>query len=358
MIEGLQILRGLAVLCVTLYHLSHFLSYKPAAVVLDFGACGVDIFFVLSGFLMVHTTQIKQISAGNFLINRFSRIAPLYWLITFFYVFIYCFGFRPVGLIDLEYPYILKSLLFIPFKRGLFVEPIVSLGWTLNYEIYFYVLFSISLLFNNKFRGMILLNFIFLTIIISSLLIKDNFYINYYGKPIVLEFLMGAWICTILKNKLIFQAISKINYIEYLLFFVGSLIIFCVQIYYMQSGINIALDFNFGSPATWGISASLFITSLLVGKYNFSNFYFRALSYLGAISYPLYLIHPFLFHTGSKLATRIGLHDWGFNIFVVLFGVSAAGLSSHILHKAAETRLTQFTKLKLLNAQRLFKRYF
>ena len=110
-----------------------------------FGASGVDLFFVISGFIMVVTTSRTEFTPQKFFLLRSIRVVPLYWLATLAWIAYKVFEHSFQGV----YPAaIAKSLLFIPysspgFPRG--VWPILANGWTLNYEMFFYALFALSL---------------------------------------------------------------------------------------------------------------------------------------------------------------------------------------------------------------------
>ena len=147
-IESIQLLRFISAFLIITIHLGY-----------NFGHIGVDIFFIISGFII---TYVSQINSSQFFIKRFIRVIPIYWLVIF--IFFISLNLFP-NLFDLSKPniiYLLKSIFFIPFNNlNTGHYPIVIYGWTLNYEIYFYLIFSISLLFSKKFFPLIF-TFIFL----------------------------------------------------------------------------------------------------------------------------------------------------------------------------------------------------
>jgi exopolysaccharide production protein ExoZ len=120
-----------------------------------FGGSGVDLFFVISGFIMVVTTAAKDLTAPRFFGLRVIRVVPLYWLATL--ATIACAAYRH-SFKDLYYTpgEIAKSLLFVPYVSGggdsVGVWPIVLNGWTLNYEMFFYALFALSLAAPRRLR--------------------------------------------------------------------------------------------------------------------------------------------------------------------------------------------------------------
>ena len=117
---------------------------------------GVDIFFVISGFIMVYASSRWFGSARAprvFLAHRIARIVPLYWATMMVYLAVLLLT---PWLLNSEYlapHFVIASFLFIPAARpdGL-VQPLYSLGWTLNYEMFFYALFAIAIAFPRRPR--------------------------------------------------------------------------------------------------------------------------------------------------------------------------------------------------------------
>ena len=150
----IQALRGLAAMLVVYTHARYFLPVAEGQVnfqdLLRPAAMGVDLFFLLSGFLMVLTTRdfdFTKSYAGKFLIKRFARIWPLYAVVSLI-VFMGIFGPNHPSS-GATFNDFLSSLVFIPTDPKViltFGMPI-SVAWTLCFEAYFYLVFGVSLLF-------------------------------------------------------------------------------------------------------------------------------------------------------------------------------------------------------------------
>jgi exopolysaccharide production protein ExoZ len=111
-----------------------------------FGSFGVEVFFVVSGYVMMLTAARRELSPGRFLVERLLRIAPPYWLLTLVAFATMTLGFHAFSLQHAGVDRLLASLLFLPwFEGGRTAMPIVFPGWTLNYEMMFYALFALFL---------------------------------------------------------------------------------------------------------------------------------------------------------------------------------------------------------------------
>ncbi len=152
-LHALQYLRAIAALLVVY---SHATMQVPAwKELLPYtGAYGVDIFFIISGFIMVYITK-PNATPMNFLVNRARRVVPLYWFFTLLMALILFFLPSVFKTGEFSWLTLVQSLFFIPhysLQNPDFVWPIVAPGWSLNYEMYFYILFAVSLLFAQQFR--------------------------------------------------------------------------------------------------------------------------------------------------------------------------------------------------------------
>jgi exopolysaccharide production protein ExoZ len=162
LIRSIQYLRALAALMVVWVHALYVMPQVGERLGAQYFLpnSAVDIFFLISGFVMVVTTTRKDMTPVGFFRLRLIRVVPLYWLATIAMIAI------PIVLSalpghafqDTHYPpaAITKSLLFVPYAaiEGVpgSVWPIVQQGWTLNYEMFFYALFALSLAAPRRLR--------------------------------------------------------------------------------------------------------------------------------------------------------------------------------------------------------------
>jgi exopolysaccharide production protein ExoZ len=195
-ITSIQTLRACAAILVLA---SHALLYPLAEQSLAFGRLGwlgVILFFVVSGFIMVAVTGPGRFEAGQFLRRRVLRVVPLYWGFTLM-----------AALLALVLPEIFKttvfdgeqlllSLAFIPFynpaSHGL--HPLYKLGWTLNYEMFFYVSFALLAVLQARQRVLVL-TIAYIALTLTGLLLHpENAIPAFYTSYMPLAFVAGAWL--------------------------------------------------------------------------------------------------------------------------------------------------------------------
>lgn len=177
--DSIQALRGLAAVLVVMEHIRF----------LNFGAFGVDIFFCISGFMIMFTTHKNT---DHFFLKRILRIVPFYYLMT---IGTYLLLLVMPGLFEQTTAspvYLAKSLLFIPFDiGGGILQPLLRIGWTVNCEMFFYLLFGISLRISHRYRGL-LCGLLLGLLVLSGRLFPSSFApFTFYSDPIMLEFVMG-----------------------------------------------------------------------------------------------------------------------------------------------------------------------
>ncbi|RQH05495.1 acyltransferase family protein [Paraburkholderia dinghuensis] len=194
---GLQHLRFFAAFAVLAHHILEEASGSPLAHVAPalqrVGACGVDIFFVISGLVMWHTTGgfSSQTSARRFISRRLTRIIPPYWTYLAFVVALSCSGiaFRHV---QLGATGIGESLLLLPptTSAGL----IVGVSWTLVYELYFYLVCAAVLCLPWQRYRVASIVALIVSVPIALKMVGADAQAQYYGSPLVNEFLFGVFL--------------------------------------------------------------------------------------------------------------------------------------------------------------------
>ncbi len=195
MIQSIQTLRAIAALAVVALHIPQDIKMRGygEAPTFALGAFGVDLFFIISGFIMVYASRhlfAKEGASLEFILRRAARIIPTYWLVTSFLVFI---ARRQIPVSpDYSWQHILASYLFIPYPRPSdgFILPLLPLGWTLNYEMFFYAVFSVALMLP-RVAAISAVSVIFVLMTITGGLLPLAQPLRFWSDSIILEFVYG-----------------------------------------------------------------------------------------------------------------------------------------------------------------------
>ncbi|MCA8318824.1 acyltransferase family protein [Burkholderia cepacia] len=287
---NIQAARAFAALAVVAYHMH----------VLPFGQAGVDVFFVISGFIM---SWVAPGEGRMFFRKRLVRIVPLYWVTT---LGIYAIAvLRPHWLNSTTAApeYLIKSLLFVPYvKENGHWGPLNLNGWTLEYEMLFYVVVAASLVgvrarFATAFAALMLASFCLWAAIDGT----PGTVAHHLGQPIVLEFGLGVVAYRMLQTGFVRRIATP-----------AWVLAACVAVAAIP--LSHAL---FGTPqafariALWGVPACVLIVSLVVLDMRNVTITNRIVTALGAASYSIYLIHPYAIGVAEKIVgVRADLQTW------------------------------------------------
>jgi exopolysaccharide production protein ExoZ len=196
-VVGVQFLRAAAAILVVMHHALHQLPALQAMIPTEALQGGVDIFFVISGFIMTYTVALKPLTAGYFLEKRVVRIVPLYWAMTFITAALALVLPRIFKDTTFTTSGLLTSLFFIPtYSAGKVgeISPLLKLGWTLNYEAFFYVIFAALIFLAPLRRSLTLLAFFVACALFLPMIHSSAAPIVFYSNPITLEFVAGCFI--------------------------------------------------------------------------------------------------------------------------------------------------------------------
>lgn len=329
---SIQYLRGIAALLVVVTHILMKLEQLGYPHLDSFwfnGGIGIDLFFIISGYVMCLTTQNNRTRDFHltiqFITRRAIRIFPMYWALTTLALFIYLIAPSQINAGGGE-TRVLESFLLLPTEG----KYLVKNGWTLTYELYFYIVFAISLLLNRAWSIPFLILFISTPVIIGYNIDIDNPWLIVLCNNLTLEFLMGVLLFYIHKSaKFIANSSSAIFG---LLLILGS-ITYLIKIEFSYETTTRFLDFGIPSLAIcWGF---LFLEPTL------QKYRLPALQMIGDSSYSLYLIHPFVLAALRGLYKNFELSNSPTLLFVVstmLFMSILAGYVSYVLFEDVATK--------------------
>lgn len=342
-IEPLQALRGLAAFLILAKHALYEVDLISP---IDFSygnysdyIIGIDVFFVLSGFIMAYTSWGKSGlgAAKEFMLKRIIRIVPIYWFYTAVLAVVALILPEVLGQASFVLADFMKSLLFIPYFNGDNLQPFLANGWTLNYEMYFYAAFAVCLILPARYSLFALSLFFF------SMVFTDTFGLSgaaalFYSRVITLEFLAGA---------LIGYFFMKGARLPSWCFYIGVAFVAFVMGALLYTDTIDALGYDYNRP----MIAIIMLALLVLPK---GAEYVRMPKWsvlIGNASYTIYLSHPFAIGAVTQAVLLFGvqdiIHPWF--VFLTIVGVSIGGgiIAYYILEKP----LLSFTK-SLINKKK------
>jgi len=332
-----QVLRGFAAAMVVCHHYVASQIIRDAEVgrwMQDFGGSGVDIFFVISGFIMMMTQSdpARPLSVKGFLLRRFLRIVPLYWALTTLAFAMVLLAGNAVNT-EISLPKFVMSMLFLPYSTGdldmsmkAHTAYVIPMSWTLTYEWYFYLVFALTLAIG--LRSLQRLGFLATWFAISILtgiaLQPAGLILQVLVNPIVIEFLLGCCIAVI------YERGYRLN--GYFSMGLGLLALLIL--------VNIFHHTPFDRVAFWGTAAFVLVAvAVLYDGKTLPQIWIKPLSRLGDVSYSLYLSHFFtlaLFVRLQKHFEQIGDSFGVLSLFVfVVLVLLVAELSYRLIEEPA-----------------------
>ena len=333
-IHSIQVLRAVAAMLVVLFHSQQAYSTRvsePAFIgesyLFAFGAVGVHIFFVISGFIMVFTSRFDGgFDAKAFLRRRLLRIYPIYWICAALYLFVHLLLGKSY---ELSLGEIIGALMLLPDDAAAIIGP----AWTLAYEMFFYICFGIAMMAGLN-RGLVLLSAVFLISIAAGVVFPiDNATWHLMTNSLLLEFIAGAVIGWFLVRGHLPERGG------------GWLVSLSVILF----GLGIVWGYESApSVLIWGVPSTLLIAgAVMLESGRAMPDWIKRIGHYGDSSYALYLIHILV----VTVAIQIALHIPAANIVqppVAAILIAAIALViAELLHHRLEKPL-----LKRLNPKR------
>jgi peptidoglycan/LPS O-acetylase OafA/YrhL len=328
-LHRLQYLRALAALTVVVSHalmkldrICEIQGWPALGLKVD-GTFGVDVFFVISGFLMCTTAAGefgREGAPGRFLLRRIVRIVPLYWLFVLVEVALRIakpdaagqhFGPTEVAL----------SLAFIPYglQDGIF-RPVVGLGWSLDYEMFFYAIFAVGLLLRRD-AGLIFVSLaLALLVLVGKVLQPSGTIAVAWTAPLLLEFGLGVGL-----GRLYLFALERGWTLPLPWPFLAAILIVVAENVFAPVNDLEALGWR---PLHWGLATLIVALNALAtpdhaGENSAAG---RLLRVLGDASYSLYLSHPVILTVTARVWMALGPgRDWLALYFVLALVACALG---------------------------------
>lgn len=317
-IDSIQLLRLIAAISIIVYH-SNIMG--------EVGYFGVEILFVVSGFVIMKSTELKK---KYFLRRRLIRIIPLYWISTIFLYIILLYKPELSLMSIATEESLFRSLFFLPQNlTGVSTVPLISVGWTINYEIYFYFIFGIAMTISHKYRGLITSCMILLLCNVAGGLgfpLVENIF-----NPILIECVWGIalyYLYSILISKR-----SNKNQAADCIAIVMEILLF-IYLWFDNWNIsnNLHRSFRLGIPAFIFCSIFLFcFVKIKIPKW---------IVEMGNMTYSVYLIEYFTTKIYKMVIDMLPLGRVGaIMIFLIMLAITFA--LSYISYQLIEKRFTK-----------------
>ncbi|MGR8931485.1 MAG: acyltransferase family protein [Gammaproteobacteria bacterium] len=334
-ISNIQGLRGIAVLLVAFFHLMLIeQKYDQNAIMpklMSFGISGVDLFFVISGFVIVTVTRNqfrKPASAFKFLYHRVSRIYPLYWIYSALVLVLFLLKPTWVNSAQGNRVDVLSSFLLLPQN----LLPLINVGWSLVHEMYFYgFYFLLMLTVREAFLPFALILWGSMVLLFQILCSPDNAYWKLVFHPLTLEFIGGCFIA------IFYHANEKhLNRFGLLFGIAFGFALLAANVPIEQITERLYLDAWWWRITTLGLP-SLLIVHGLVQLERHQNLLPRWLVSIGDASYSMYLSHVLILSALGRIwrpFSDVGMWDNLIALPVLITSAIAfARLSYHLLEK-------------------------
>ena len=318
-IPSIQVLRAVAIISVAISHFG--LSYSDPQLYpsLTKGAAGVDLFFVVSGFIMVYSSETLHgapRAALEFMTRRIIRVVPLYWLITTLYLVL---AVAVPGADKDHSPWFtIASYLFIPSRRtDASLQPLVGQGWTLNYEMLFYAIFATTVA-AERFLATIGAGLMVIALVLLGIFMQPSHVVlEFWTSPIILEFVFGMLIGL--------AYLEGVRLPEWAGWFVMSAGVLA----FLWSDISVPGQYVFGRTWAWGLPAAAIVAGAALGRYQATGPAWHYLTLVGEASFAMYLTHPLVIKLMMSLSHRAlpNLRFWpGLALALVLCAVTGMAI--------------------------------
>ncbi len=344
-LENIQILRAVAACMVLASHIGTEVADLAGrrGVTSSFEitpwATGVDVFFVLSGFLMLVTAGDeagRPGAAAAFMGRRIARIAPLYWLLTTALVLgsLALPGMLHVPIGDA--PHVLASYAFWPSLRGEEIRPVLALGWTLEYEMFFYALFALALLLPRGWTVPSLAALMLCVVAAGQVWRPSGVALQFWSSPIILEFLLGVGCAVAYRRGLRLTSAQ------------GGALVAVGLVLLLLSGDAAAQRGSWLPLASVGFPALLVVAGAALSPSARDGAFARIGVEIGAASYSLYLLHPFVLRTLRVVWDRF---EPPLGLFWIVSAVLAV-IGSILLRRIVEDPINRWAKDLTAGARR------
>ncbi|MDO5102308.1 MAG: acyltransferase [Lautropia sp.] len=316
-IYSIQAMRFIAAALVVVSHIRTEYGMAP------FGSAGVDIFFVMSGFIIHYVTRH---GAPQFFTRRLIRIVPLYWLGTLGLAGIALVAPSILNQVTVDLPLLLGSLFFWPVWNDSiqYHMPLLMLGWSLNYEILFYLIYFVALKISHQHR-LLICSIMLVALAMIHPFVEPTSPLSYWSDAYIIEFIYGM---------LLAQLVMNTRFLQYARLPMGAAILgfalFCVLLLPSTGLVTPAMAADKGLRVlVIGLPSTALVLLTLACEQSFQKLGAGAkhsINFLGELSYPIYIFHIYV----MGLLKRVGALEQSMPVYILLVSISTLALSAAI----------------------------
>lgn len=325
---AVQGLRGLAAGLVVCAHAIQHGPGRASDPILLLGRFGVEIFFVISGIVIAYVAGNASFDGTRFIVRRIWRVVPLYWATTLVVAAAAILAPSIFKTTAFGVEYLVKSLLFIPSPLPGTTDwrPLFKLGWTLNYEVFFYAVVAALFWCTSMVRRAQLLTIVMGALVLLSFFVPTRSFIGFYADLNLIAFVIGVWFAVLWQK----QAMQTLP--SWAPLALGGLAAIACFIFFTLP-VDVAKASLPGHLMMATAAALVVLTALSLESRIRSG---RLLVWLGDISYSLYLTHMFVIGAGWAAINRLQISGPALPLAIgslVLLALVVAHLSFILLER-------------------------
>lgn len=335
---SIQFLRGVAALAVLFYHLysvnDRYFAHLQMPDFFQIGKAGVDLFFVVSGFIIyvVSSRDFGFADAKPFLLKRVCRVYPVYWFYTA--LILLASLFLPGGINRSqggEFD-ILRSLLLLPQEK----LPVLMVGWTLVYEMYFYLIFAVIIVFFVPHQRIMVVAILGLLTSLGAVWNYDSPTLAVILNPLVLEFFAGCFCAYLLVGRGTRLPFPRSSAIVSSLSFVFLLMT-------LPKFVDVGMMSNWQRLLYFGLPAAICLFALVNAELCGMKFFGK---WLGDCSYTLYLSHILVLNSVAVVFTKLFPSSFYLDLMLLALVFVLVVVYAYVAYVLVERPLNKFV-LKL-----------
>lgn len=313
---SVQYLRAVAALGVVVWHAQGQMGLATTQVL----QAGIEVFFVISGYVMWLILDQRPVSPMVFLRKRVARVVPLYWLLTTLMVGLLVAAPQLLQSTRFDLAHVVASYLFIAWPNpveGVGLKPVMIPGWTLNYEMAFYALLAVALAFRARWRATIVIGMLSLLALLS--LVPMPPILHFYASPFMADLALGVMLAIVMKR----MPDAWLRWGAPAVLIGGALLLVGAAVMDAEAH---------GRLFLLGLPTTLLVGGIVAVERSGALPSLPVLKALGDASYPLYMIHPVLLSAMAQLWRALGLTTLSPWLYVVaaLMVTSIVGWLAHI----------------------------